>query len=140
MFHVNADESEQLLTIAFSQHVDEEEIKRCVTTFKEVLPQMKSGFRMLTNLTDLESMDSSCAFYIGEIMNLCNERQISAVVRVIPDPNRDIGFNILTHFHYGPNVKTVTHENLGAAQQSLAALKESLRENANSPSSDAKPF
>jgi hypothetical protein len=123
MFHINADKSEQLLTITFSQHVEEEEMKRCVATFKEVLPQMEPGFRMLTNLTDLESMDPPCAIYIGEIMSLCNERQISAVVRVIPDPNRDIGFNILTHFHYGPNVKTVTHENLADALQSLAAFK-----------------
>jgi hypothetical protein len=39
---------------------------------------------------------------------------------VIPDPRKDIGFTILSQFHYGPEIRTVTFETLADAVQSLA--------------------
>jgi hypothetical protein len=37
------------------------------------------------------------------------------VVRVVPDPHKDIGLNILSQFHYGPKIKLVTFESLAEA-------------------------
>jgi hypothetical protein len=41
-------------------------------------------------------------------------------VRVIPDPHKDIGLNILSYFHYGSKVPMATYQNLGDALQSLS--------------------
>jgi hypothetical protein len=41
------------------------------------------------------------------------------VVRVIPDPHKDIGLNILSQFHYGPQIKLATFESLAEALSAL---------------------
>jgi len=41
------------------------------------------------------------------------------VVRVIPDPHKDIGLNILSQFHYGPQIKLATFESLAEAFSAL---------------------
>jgi len=119
MFYVRTDLSEQLLTISFSQHVSEEEMKRCLAEIKKSLMEMDRGFRLLTDLSQLEEMDASCAPFIGEIMDLCNKRKISVAARVIPDPGKDIGFNLMSQFHYSPEVQTRTFENLAEAMRML---------------------
>jgi hypothetical protein len=65
-------------------------------------------------------MDSSSAPHIAEIMDALAEKKVSSVVRVIPDPHKDIGLNILSQFHYGPEIRTITFETLADALQSLS--------------------
>jgi hypothetical protein len=43
------------------------------------------------------------------------------VVRVIPDPHRDIGLQIMSIFHYGGDVQIVTCETLVQAEELLRA-------------------
>ena len=47
-------------------------------------------------------MEPGCAEQIVEIMKLCNAKQIGTVARVIPDPKKDTGFNIMSRFHTVP--------------------------------------
>jgi hypothetical protein len=49
---------------------------------------------------------------IRKIMDLLNQHGISEVIRIIPDPNKDIGFNILSIFHYDKDVKVLTCQSL----------------------------
>jgi hypothetical protein len=42
------------------------------------------------------------------------------VVRVIPDPQKDIGLNILSLFHYRRRVRIVTCKTLAEAMKALA--------------------
>jgi hypothetical protein len=37
----------------------------------------------------------------------------------MPDPHKDIGLNILSQFHYGPEIKIATFETLADALQSM---------------------
>jgi hypothetical protein len=46
---------------------------------------------------------------------------VEAVVRVIPDPQKDIGLNILSLFHYRRRVRIVTCATLGEAMKALEA-------------------
>lgn len=43
----------------------------------------------------------------------------SPPLRVMPDPHKDIGLNILSQFHYGPEIQIATFETLADALQSL---------------------
>jgi len=67
---------------------------------------------MLTDLGRLDSMDIACATEIGKVMELCDQKGIGKVIRVIPDPSKDIGLSILSHFHYKHRPKIIICENM----------------------------
>ena len=108
MIDVRVDPAKQLLSL-----------KRGVQRIKEALGELQPGVRLLNNLSALETMELGCAEQIMEIMKLCNDRQIGTAIRVIPDPKKDIGFNIMSRFHYSPNVKLRIYDNLADAVKSL---------------------
>ena len=64
-------------------------------------------------------MEVTCAPHLKRIMELCNAKGVSTVVRVIPDPRRDIGLQIMSSFHYGPDVRIQTCPSLDEATASL---------------------
>ena len=66
-------------------------------------------------------MDVACAPFIEKAMDLCNEKGASIVVRVIPDPHRDIGLQIMSYFHYSGEVQIITCETLDQAEDILRA-------------------
>ncbi len=55
-------------------------------------------------------MEISCAPHIEAKMDLLKQKPLKAVARVIPDPHKDIGFEIMSLFHYGHDVPTATFE------------------------------
>ena len=120
MFLVEADPAKRLLIIRYAQRVSAEEVRQCREQARGLLTAMGPGFRLLTDLSQLESMDTACAPEIAAIMDLLVEKQVSTVVRVVPDPRKDIGLNILSRFHYGPEVRLITCESLTAALPWLA--------------------
>ena len=100
MMEVLVNAAEQLITLNYSQQVGVDDMKRCVQEIRAALVEMRPGFRLLNNLSTLDAMETGCAEHIIEIMKACNDKQIGTVVRVIPDPTKDIGFNIMSRFHY----------------------------------------
>src|SRR5271155_1265843 len=119
MILCKVDESGGVLTMSYSQHIGSGEMRRCLGTVRDLMENLKPGFLLLTDLSNLESMDASCAPELGAIMDLCSARGISTVVRVIPDPYKEIGLNLISRFHLHPQVRTQTHENLAEAIKSL---------------------
>jgi hypothetical protein len=53
------------------------------------------------------------------MMDLCSAKGVAAIFRVIPDPLKDIGFTILSHLHYSPEVIVTTYDNLADAIHGL---------------------
>jgi hypothetical protein len=41
-------------------------------------------------------------------MDLCNAHGVGKMVRVIPDPRKDIGLSLLTRFHCGRGTRVTT--------------------------------
>jgi len=120
MFSIEASDAERLIKISWSGKVDLDEMRRCAEEIAVKAAKLRPGFRVLADLTDLESMDSAGAPYIGAIMDLCVARQVEHVVRVIPDPRKDIGLNILSYFHYGSKMRVTICDNLVDAMLRLA--------------------
>ena len=119
MINFEADQAKNLLVIRYSGHVGPDETEKGLEQIRPGLAQLKSGFRLLANLIELESMDVACAPFIEKAMDLCNEKGASLVVRVIPDPHRDIGLQIMSYFHYSGDVRIVTCETLAEAAKIL---------------------
>ena len=120
MYSVEIDRSKSLVVISAVQHVTAEEAKRTAQQLRELLNDVAPGFRVLADFRWLESMDPAAARHVAEIMDTLAEKGVASVSRVMPDPHKDIGLNILSQFHYGPEIQIATFETLADALQSLA--------------------
>jgi hypothetical protein len=118
---IQPDESRNLLLIRYHGLVTPEETEAGLEEIRSGLAKLKRGFRLLADLSELTSMNVGCAPFIEKAMDLCNEKGASLVVRVIPDPQRDIGMTIMSIFHYGSNVQIITCETLAEADRLLAS-------------------
>lgn len=125
MYAVELDRSKRLLVISAAQKVTAEEAKMVAQRIREVLQDVVPGFRVLADFRGLQSMDSGAARHIAEIMDALAEKGVASVTRVMPDPHKDIGLNILSQFHYGPDVTVTTFETLADAVQDIAAKADS---------------
>jgi hypothetical protein len=108
MWTVAADLSRNLLDLKFSGRVDPNEVRAGGRRVREVLAALKPGFTLLTDLSELTEMQMECRPIIDEMMDTFDRHGIGKVVRVIPDPGKDIGFGIMSLFHYREEVRAIT--------------------------------
>lgn len=119
MFLVTVNQPKQLLCLGFHGHVSAAELEKSRAEIATLLDGLSSGFRLLTDLSRVDSFDLNCAAQIGKVMELCDAKGVDLVVRVVPDPSKDIGLNILTLFHYRRFPRTITCQDMVQAAQHL---------------------
>ena len=119
MYAVELDRSKRLLVISALQRVTAQDVKAVAERVREVLQDVAPGFGVLVDFRWLESMDSAAAPHLAKIMDTLTEKGVGSVARVLSDPHKDIGLNILSLFHYGPETQIATFESLADALQSL---------------------
>lgn len=119
-FTVEARPDRHLLVIRYRGHVRSSAVERCAREVALALMDLKPGFRLLADFTDLRMMDLDCAHPLQEIMRLCNGREVSMVVRIMPRPEQDIGLRIMSFFHYGPAVRIETYGTCAEAEKLLS--------------------
>jgi len=127
MYAVELDQSKRLLVISAARRVTAEEVNAVAQRVRELLQDVTPGFRVLVDFRWLESMDPAAAPHLAKIMETLTEKGIASVARVVTDQRKDIGLNILSQFHYGPEIQITTFETLADAVQTLV-------EKVNSPS------
>lgn len=121
MFQASTDPSQNLLKFAFSGNVTPNETARWKNELPNLLAQLKSGFKLLSDFSGVESIDLACAPDIEVVMDLLNKAGIEKVVRVITHPRQDIGLSIMSLFHYRRCVSIVTCQTMEEALAALAA-------------------
>jgi anti-anti-sigma regulatory factor len=121
MFQVEADTTLNVLKVSYSQQVDPAQVKQCREQVEVLLLKLRPGFQVLADLSRLDWMEYACAAEIRSIMDLCQKNGVSKVIRVIPDPHKDIGFTVMSLFHYGHDVAILTCETLPAAMERLSS-------------------
>jgi hypothetical protein len=119
MLLITSNKSKQLLVIHFIGNVRPKDIQIAREEIITELDGLSPRFHYLANFTHLDVMGLDCEFEIGHIMDLIGKAGVGLVVRVIPDPSKDIGLNILTIFHYPRDLRVVTCENLTDAVKAL---------------------
>jgi hypothetical protein len=119
MYSVEIDRSKRVLVISAVQHVTAEQAKLTAQQLRELLRDVAPGFRVLADFRWLKSMDPAAAPHVAEIMDALAEKGVASVTRVMPDPHKDIGLNILSYFHYGPEIQIATFETLADALKGL---------------------
>ena len=125
MYALELDRSKRLLVISAAQRVTAKEANMAAQRIREVLQDVAPGLRVLADFRWLESMDSAAARHIAEMMDALAEKNVASVTRVMPDPHKDIGLNILSQFHYSPHVQIATFETLADALQNIAVKVDS---------------
>jgi len=124
MFSVETNKAKRLLVISAAGHVSKEEVKHAAEQVREALQDAAPGSRVLTDFRWLESMRPGAAPHIAEIMDALAEKQVASVIRIIPDPGKDVGMNILSQFHCSRELPISTVETL------VDALDRLLEQNA----------
>src|ERR1700746_739311 len=104
MFLTEFDSSRRLLKIIIAGHTTLEEANSCLENLRSLLTDVQPGFRLFADLSGLLSMPTTAAPSIGQIMDLCATKGVELVVRLLPtEPSKDIGFAIMSRFHYTPD-------------------------------------
>ena len=119
MYTVEIDEAKRLIVITATGDVSKADVKGVAERVRESLVDAEPGVRALTDLRRMKSMDPASAPHIAEIMDLLMGKGVISVTRVVADPKKDIGFNILSRFHYGDRVQISTFDNMADALASL---------------------
>jgi hypothetical protein len=120
MFQANADPSKNFLTFAFSGNVTRSETTRWKNELPGLLAGLKSGFKLLSDFSGVESFEVACAPDIEAVMDLLNEAGIVKVVRIIASPKQDIGLSIMSLFHYRRCISIVTCQTMEEGVSALA--------------------
>ena len=121
MFNVKLDQESNTLTISYGGLVTPDETWACAAEVRLALTILQPGFRLIADLTELQAMEMACSPVIAKIMEMCNAAGVAEVVRIIPDPTRDIGLQIMSFFHYGPEIRILTCASAAEAEDALAA-------------------
>ena len=124
MVSVEINRSKRLLVISAAGHISREEVKEAAEQVRERLREVAPGLRALIDFRWLDSIRPSAAPHIAEIMDALAEKQVASVIRIIPDPGKDVGMNILSQFHYSHELPISTVETL------VDALDQLLEQNA----------
>jgi anti-anti-sigma regulatory factor len=115
------DQTQNRFVIRYRGSVSPQETEEGLKEIRVGLAQLQSPFRLLVDFIELDRMDAGCAPFIEKAMDICNEKGAAMVVRVIPDPHRDIGMSIMSIFHYGGDTQIITCQSMAEAEQILGA-------------------
>jgi anti-anti-sigma regulatory factor len=116
---VTVNKPKQILLLSFIGRVRAEELAIGFQDLAAFLSELSPGFRLLSDLSAVESFDKDCVKELAKAMELCDQKNVSLRVLVIPDPSKDIGLNILASFHYTRRPRTVTCANMVEAAKAL---------------------
>lgn len=120
MFLAETNRMRQLLHLSFVGVVSPSDLSHSVEEVRFLLAELTPGFVLLTDLSRLETMDLACEAQIGRLMDVCRERGVGRIIRVVPEPSKDIGLNILSIFHYDAGTRAIVCDSLPEAARHLS--------------------
>ena len=119
MILVTASSAQRLVYFKYVGKVTAAEMHAKLDEIGDLLLTLKPGFRLLSDFEQLDAMENDCVPEIGRVMDLLKGRGLEMVVRIVPDPRKDLGLNILAVFHYGREVRVITCDSTTEAFQVL---------------------
>jgi len=119
MFLVTANKGKQLLCSSYIGRVSPAEMLAGIEDARLLLAELSPGFRSLVDLSRVEAIELECVEPIGQLMDLVDKSGVGQIVRVIPDPTKDIGMNILSVFHYLSRPEFITCNTMTEAGRQL---------------------
>jgi hypothetical protein len=119
--------SSEVLCTHYRSHVTGADMQSAVSRVESLIARTRSNFTGVADMSEMELMDLDCAPYLARIMEQCRAHGIGKVMRVIPDPKKDIGVNILCIVHYRGKVPIATYETKEGGSESAEMALTSVR-------------
>jgi anti-anti-sigma regulatory factor len=123
MIKVRYDRKYNTVIVEFEGNIDAEQAKQFFADLEKVHPKPDKDFKLLTDFSLVDAMDFSVKGEIEKAMDLFNAQGVTEIIRVIPDPNMDIGFNIMSASHYSKQIKVHTVRSRQEAEAHLGSEK-----------------
>ena len=124
MIKVSYAHEHNTVIIEFIDRVDVAQAEQSYLDIQKIVPTCGKGFKILTDFTLLDRMAFEVQGIIKKSMDFFNQHGVTEILRVIPDPEQDFGFNILSPFHYSKEVKFLTLQSREEAQARLRNEKQ----------------
>lgn len=102
------DEKNNTLTINYRGAFEISQAEELYAELLKLLPKYKKGFRVISDFTDTTVVSPDVRETLKKIMDFLNTQGVQEIIRIIPNPAIDIGFNIMSLFHYSKEVKFIT--------------------------------
>lgn len=116
---VLADVAANQVRLLFIGCINGAELEKYYSDVERALKSLRSGYSLLTDFTDMKEMTIDSAPMIDRTMEMMKSTGVGLVVRVIPDPSKDLGVSILSLFHLPRSLKIVTTETRDEAEAIL---------------------
>ncbi len=105
---ITVNETGKLVTFDYRGHITAAGIQAHLDQIRALGEKISPPFTIVADLTDLEHMEPECAPVLSRIMEQLSGMGVAWIVRVIPDPRKDIGLAILSLFHYKAEIRINT--------------------------------
>lgn len=123
MVKVSYDDEHNTVIIEFEGNIDAAQAKQFFSDLEKVLPKPGKGFKLLTDFSSVQTMELAVKDEIKKAMGLFNAQGVTEILRVLPNPDLDIGFNIMSRSHYSKEVKVLTLRSRKEAEERLRSEK-----------------
>ncbi len=110
MINASYNSKHNAVVIEFTGTVTRAQVEKSVLDLEKIIPADGKGFTVVTDLSGLSKMELDVREAVSRSMDLLNAKGTQRVMRIVPDSSKDIGFNILSAFHYSKGVKILTLE------------------------------
>ena len=106
MIKAGYDREHNAVIIEFEGNIDGMQAEHFFSDLEKVLPKHGKGFKLLADFTSVQTMEMNVKAEIEEAMELFDAKWVTDILRVLPDPAMDIGFDIMSKAHYSkkPNI------------------------------------
>jgi hypothetical protein len=123
MVKVKYDLKRNTVIVDFEGNVDAEQAKQFFADLEKVRPTLEKDFKLLADFSLVDTVEFSVKSEIEKAMDLFNTQGVTEVIRVIPDANMDIGFNLMSASHYSKQIKVHTLRSRQEAEGYLGSEK-----------------
>jgi anti-anti-sigma regulatory factor len=120
---VRYDRKRNTVIVEFEGNVDAEQAKQFFADFEKIRPEPEKDFKLLTDFSLVDTMEFSVKGEIEKAMDLFNAQGVTEIIRVIPDANMDIGFNLMSASHYSKQIEVHTLRSRQEADAHLGSEK-----------------
>ena len=121
MVNVRYDRKRNTVIVEFEGNVDAEQAKQFFADLEKARPKPEKDFKLLTDFSLVDTMEFSVKREIEKAMDLFNAQGVTEIIRVIPDANMDIGFNLMSAAHYSKQIKVHTVRSRQEAEAHLGS-------------------
>ena len=123
MIKVGYDKKYNAIIIEFEGPIGAQQAEQSYLDIQKIVSKCRKGFKILTDFTLVDQMDREVQTSIKKAMDFLNTKGVVEILRVIPSPEKDFGFNILSIFHYSKKVTFLTLKSRKEAEELLNADK-----------------